>query len=357
MTFNVNKSFLSSPSELFQKPIINNNNPDNHTKNSNIKLTGLKINNDKASFSQVNTGKIPTSQTLNLIDSKNNSDINPKTNLFKNATSLNNISLGTPNTSSTNKLAGIPPRSANAMTGSQFIETTKNMSRADREKMILKEINSGNIPDFVRELKQISISITDKQGIKHTAKISVTPDYLAIGSNNDFIRIPMDPITAQKIADKTKTILPTRKMVDDIYKSADAKMNPQPLPAGSEMMSNQYYDKHNQMVESQIIDKGFARNQLIVGHQKDIVITNKLDNKPTQVAIYGWHQNNGKTIQPLSTIHENTYADYSHGVRLISDSIIVDGQKMSIKDVLAHPELSKLLSDEGVINNTRASRP
>lgn len=356
MTFNVNKSSLTSPSELFQKPTVNNV-PNNNTKSSNIKLTGLKISNDKTSFSQVNTGKIPVSQTLALIDSKNNSVISPKISLPKNNISLNNISLATTNSSSTTKLTGIPPRSVNAMTGSQFIEATKNMSRADREKMILKEINSGNIPDFVRELKQINISTTDKQGVKHTAKISVTPDYLAIGSNNDFIRIPMDPITAQKIADKTKTILPTRKMVDDIYKSADAKMTPQPLPAGSTMMSNQYYEKHNQMIELQITDKGFARNQLISGHQKDIVITNKLDSKPTQVAIYGWHQNNGKAIQPLSTIHENTYADYSHGVRLISDSIIVDGQKMSIKDVLAHPELSKLLSDEGVITNTRASRP
>lgn len=56
------------------------------------------------------------------------------------------------------------------------------------------------------------------------------PDYLAIGSNDDFVRIPMDPKTAQKIADQTGTSLPTTKMVDDIYKQADTRLTPQPLP-------------------------------------------------------------------------------------------------------------------------------
>lgn len=343
MNFNIQKALLKSPAELFDKvsPVKITNTP-----NSPV-LSGLKIKSDTTSFSQVNTGKVPVSPSLPIINQEK------KVNL------LENISVGTIkniSNNSTGKIKGIPPRQANAMTGSEFIQATKNMNRSDREKMILKEISAGNIPDFIRDLKQMNISATDSKGIKHTAKISVAPDYLAIGSNNDFVRIPMNPITAQKIADKTGTTLPTKKLVDDIYKNAGAKMSPQPLPAGSTMMSNEYYEKHNQLVESQISDKGFDRSQIISGHQKDVVITNRLDNKPTQVAIYGWHQNNGKPIQPLSTVHENTYADYSHGVRLISNNIIVDGKKMDIKDVLADPELSKLLSDEGVINNSKAAR-
>ncbi|MFN8575705.1 MAG: hypothetical protein U0354_02495 [Candidatus Sericytochromatia bacterium] len=335
MNFRINSGKLTPPSELFKK---------NFQQSENTKpiLSGLGIKKDSTNFSPI---------------LKNNSNINNSFSIFNLIKpTQNNVSTNSIFNSSTSKIEGIPSRKSNAMTGSQFIEATKNMNRTEREKMILKEVTQGNIPDFMRNLKQISISIKDNNGISHTAKISVMPDYIAIGSNNDFVRMPMSPITAQKIADKTGTILPTKKMVDDIYKSSEVKLNPQPLPAGATMMSNQYYKKHNEMVENQISEKGVRQGQLISGHQKDVVITNRLDNKPTQVAIYGWHQKNGKPIQPLSTVHENTYADYSHGVRLVSSTVIVDGKKMNIKDVLKDPNLSKLLSDEGAISNTRASR-
>ncbi len=348
MNFNIQKIVLKSPSDLFLPPV------NNAKKEQPVILTGLKIKNDSTVFSKFNTGKVPISASISIVNQETLQEKSGISNQLKSLIGINNVS--TIKNSSTTKIQGIPSRSNNAITGSQFIEATKNMNRTERENMILKEIKSGNIPDFIRDLKQIDISITDNKGVKHNAKISVAPDYLAIGSNEDFVRIPMNPITAQKIADKANMSLPTKKIVDDIYKSADAKMSPQPLPASSSMMSNEYYKKHNQMVESQIETKGFNKNQLVAGHQKDIVVTNRLDNKPTQVAIYGWHQNNGKPIQPLSTVHENTYADYSHGVRLISNTVIVDGQKMDLKDVLADPELSKLFSDEGVINNSRASR-
>jgi hypothetical protein len=49
----------------------------------------------------------------------------------------------------------------------------------------------------------------------------------------------------------------------------------------------------------------------------------------------------------LSTVHGARYADYSHGVRLISTVVYVDGRPMSIFDVLADSQLSRALSDEG----------
>lgn len=335
MNLRLNGLKLTSPDLLFKNP--SNQNNTNNDKPVKSVLSGLKIKNDSTSFSSVAN----TPKSINTII---------------NLTGLNNTNIGTTQNTSSKKISGIPPRNPNALTGSQFIEATKNLNRQDRENMTLKEVSQGNIPDSLRNLKQVNISITDSNGNKHNAKISVIPDYIAIGSNDDYVRIPMNPITAQKIADKTGMILPTKKIVDEIYKSSDIKMSPQPLPAGPNMMSNEYYKKHNDMVQSQLTTKGDSNNKLISGHQKDVVITNRLDNKPKQVAIYGWHQNNGKPIQPLSTVHENTYADYSHGVRLVSSNIIVDGKQMNIKDVLKDPVLSKLLSDEGVINNSDAIR-
>ena len=45
----------------------------------------------------------------------------------------------------------------------------------------------------------------------------VAPDYLAVGTDEDYLLTPMTPMIAQRIADRLGCTLPTRKMVDDIY--------------------------------------------------------------------------------------------------------------------------------------------
>ena len=62
---------------------------------------------------------------------------------------------------------------------------------------------------------------------------------------------------------------------------------------------------------------------------------------------------NGAPIQPLSTVHGACYADYSHGIRLVSETVVVDGKTRSVYDVLLDPVLSKVLSDEGPIPHLR----
>ncbi len=78
-------------------------------------------------------------------------------------------------------------------------------------------------------------------------------------------------------------------------------------------------------------------------------MTNLLARRQGKIAIYGWHFPSGIPIQPLSTIHSATYADYSHGIRLISDWVLLNGQIQPLYEVLGDPELSSLLSDEGPI--------
>ena len=87
------------------------------------------------------------------------------------------------------------------------------------------------------------------------------------------------------------------------------------------------------------------------GIKKDVVVTPLLASNPGRVAIYGWHQLNGTPIQPLYLGHIEAYVDYSHGIRLVSQQMVVQGVEMSVADVLAHPDLHVLLSDEGVLTN------
>lgn len=258
----------------------------------------------------------------------------------------------------------IPILSGEAGSGSEFMKRTENMSPADREKAILAEILAGNIPSFLREFKEIEISRKLKDGKTHVIKYKVMPDVLAIGNDSDFVRMPMSPLAAQVIADKFGCILPTTQMSDDIYKNAQTKLTPSPMSGGQypnwqqRMTRNEFYTEHQRLVEDRCRKAGHQNGMLIAGHKKDVVISNFLDTHRKNVIIYGWHdsRNGGKPIQGYGWGHEVTYADYSHGIRLIANEVEVDGEKMDIKDVLADPTLSKLLSKEGPVKNTRAHR-
>jgi hypothetical protein len=50
--------------------------------------------------------------------------------------------------------------------------------------------------------------------------ILLHPIILALGTDDDWARIPLTPMAAQVIADSFHCFLPTRKMVNDIYEQA-----------------------------------------------------------------------------------------------------------------------------------------
>lgn len=246
---------------------------------------------------------------------------------------------------------GIPLRPSQALTGSQFAQLILNMDRDQREKAILQEMLHGNLPNFLRKLVPVELRGELPNGRPLIATIFVAPDYLSIGSDDDFLRIPMNLYTAESVADHFGFILPTKKIVDAIYAQSIYHLKPQPMSAGPQMRSTAYYRTHNQMIEDQLHARGIPLGGLIAGHKKDVVVTNLLTHQEGRIAIYGWHRGVGEPIQPLSTVHGAFYADYSHGIRLISDIVLIDGKRQSIYDVLRDPLLAKILSYEGPVRN------
>jgi hypothetical protein len=115
------------------------------------------------------------------------------------------------------------------------------------------------------------------------------------------------------------------------------------------MRSTEYYWRHNELVNAQRATLGVTPGTLIAGDKKDLVLTNRLWNHLDRVAIYGWHRSDGTPIQALSTVHGWHYADYSHGARLISTQVFINGRSASIFDVLQNPRLAGSLSDDGVM--------
>jgi hypothetical protein len=223
------------------------------------------------------------------------------------------------------------------------------MTSQQREQVILSEILKGNLPSFLRKLIPVQLKHVLANGRTLTATVFVMPDYLAIGSDRDFLRIPMNLYTATTIIARFGFVLPTKRIVDAIYDQATYHFNPQPMPAGPQMRSTEYYRIHNEMIEEQSLARGIPVGELVSGDKKDVVITNLLARKPDRIAIYGWHRSTGAPIQPLSIWHGARYADYSHGIRLVSDVAILNGEPRSIYGILQDSSLANVLSDEGPI--------
>ena len=236
----------------------------------------------------------------------------------------------------------LPQRENDAMTGNEFYHQVFAVDRIQREELAQNEILKGNVPGFLKKFVKIKTSIKREDGKIIHAYYFVLPDYLSIGSDKDFARIPLTPMTAQFIADSLHCFLPTRKIVNDIYHEAKVKLEPVPMYAFRDSSVTMY--QHNLIIEGQ----RKMRKGLIAGIKKDVVITEKLsrDSKPNRVAIYGWQKLDGKPIQPLYTGHVNWYVDYSHGIRLIYRTIYVNKKPMDYIDVLKDKTLRKLLCDE-----------
>lgn len=243
----------------------------------------------------------------------------------------------------------IPNRTSDAVDASGFVATARELSGKKREALILVQLMAGNVPGFLRRLHPVTFKGKGKGGAETKITLCVTPDYLAVGSNRDFLRVPLGMNTAMTVAERFGFVLPTPRIVDAIYAQADGHLVPGPMTPGPQMTSTDYFSRHNRLVEQQRHTKGVSLGALLAGHKKDLVLTNRLRRKPGRVAIYGWHRPNGKVIQPLSTVHGAEYADYSHGVRLISVTAYVNGKERALYDVLEDPQLASLISKEGPI--------
>jgi hypothetical protein len=246
-------------------------------------------------------------------------------------------------------LQNIPKRPHDTITGTQFGQETTGMTGGERQNRALDELLRGNVPDFLRTLKPVHLSCKSPEGEMITALMWVAPDYLAIGSDADFLRIPLSYPSALAAAQAFNCILPTRKMVDAIHEQATCHLKPAPMPPGAKMRSSEYYLEHRGIIRSQRQEVGCILGELVAGHKKDIVLTNRLNKKPGRIAIYGWHQKSGEPIQPLSTVHRKRYADYSHGVRLIYKTVWINGKACSILQALQDPRLAPVFAYEGPI--------
>ncbi len=247
----------------------------------------------------------------------------------------------------------IPERSEQALGGSEFVKQITCLNAAEREEAVVREVLSGNVPSFSRRIKPLRFLDT-LNASTYDIVIYVSCDYLAIGSDLDYFYIPLTPATAQFLADALDCTLPTKTMVDLIYKHAEVKLDPQPIPPSDRMTTIPVFWQHSDSVKQQFSNRELERSaeKIVAGHKKDIILSNIIydsDKTTERVVIYGWHMDEDKPIQPVYDGHVAWYADYSHGVRFISDAALINGESIRLKELLKESDLSNLLSSEGAL--------
>lgn len=241
------------------------------------------------------------------------------------------------------------------LAGGDFMRRADTTSFWALEDLIVETVTAGQVPDALRHFRKITFTtpVVDSVEIlrkKHKVEMWVLPDYVAIGTNDDFVRMPMGPLAAQRIADALDCTLPTPFLVDRIAEASEGHVDIFPFrPLGNRNSQPIVFQDSNNAINAQFKAYGYHFGQFISGLKKDIVLTYKimtLTEYERNVAIYGWHHPDGRAQQPLFVRHGNFYVDYSHGVRLIYNKVKIDGVEYNIREILQSPELYRLLSDE-----------
>jgi hypothetical protein len=218
--------------------------------------------------------------------------------------------------------ADLPPAVTNdARTGEAFFKQAVSYNWAQRDSLALEYANTGQVPDFYFHFVPVTMPFTMPDGKWVKVTLYVAPDYFMVGTSDNWARVPITPMAAQKIADTYDCFLPTPLMVDAIYKASAVKLAPVPMYA--------FRDSTITMWQHHLIIEGQRNNKkgLLSGIKKDVVLSNKVveNARLNRVAIYGWHKLDGNPIQPVYAGHVNWYVDYSHGIRLIAKKVKIDG--------------------------------
>jgi len=253
---------------------------------------------------------------------------------------------------------------------SDFVSQLPKGPGSQRDQMIYDAVRRRDMPPIEWR------SITLKSG-KHVGIINVSADTLRLGEPGDSIRVSGSHLLAQRIADSLGTVIPTAKIVDEIWRQADIQ-----LPVfshawysgkggdGTMALTRRMADQ-NRQVDQAIVDRGGAiEGRSLIGNAgKDWVLDKRLwGDCAGQAVNYGWHGSRGAhrsatlpgvtVIQTSACKHGLDHTDYSQVIRLVRPDMTVvfpDGmaREMNIADVARDPVLAGLVSHQGLLEDFR----
>jgi hypothetical protein len=236
----------------------------------------------------------------------------------------------------------LPERPADAPGAQELIPELRGLDVEGREERIFREVARGNVPSWIRRLEPVELS-TEVRGRSVGVAFWTMPDYLAIGSDDDYFYVPLSPGTAQRIADHVGGSLPTPAMVDAVWGAARARLTPVRLALDEDVATMRYFERHNALVRAQRRQHRARPGVFVAGHKLDVVVGASPGGGAAGFGIYGWHHRDGTLIQPLYPFPRDGAPHFSMGVRLVHRRVEVDGQERDLAELLRDPRLAPLL--------------
>jgi hypothetical protein len=271
------------------------------------------------------------------------------------------------------------PKRASSVTGEAFMKSIAGDKRpADwqkREDAMVEQLLAGNIPRWLQQWVTVRVSLNDATP---DVKVRVLPDYLCVGTDDNFRHLPLDQQSAQRVADAFTAILPTAKICHAVWRRTpwERAIAAITLPtiqkkAGRNFDQNSTaaYDAHSLAIQDEMKRKGITPGQLVAGHKKDVVLASHANRE--RIAFHGFYfgkypvQPCGNSPGPSCNREMPTqahpeglghFSDYSQGVRLVHPQMTIDGTMHLVSDVLKDTKLSKLIA-EGPIDPPRVPPP
>lgn len=198
----------------------------------------------------------------------------------------------------------------------------------------------------------------------HTAEFQVFADALKI----EGVRINVSAETEQIIADTIGCMMLTPRLADLVWLQRAVTLPPFPRPITA---STAAMIEHSQKIDAALVKLGNPSG-LIATVGKHWCIDNDLQTHPGKAENYGWHvaapmpgipmevtasqDANGhymQIIQGRGWAHDMHHVDYSQTCVLVAKGCKVDGQDMTLADLLKDPSLAPLASHQGVLHVLR----
>lgn len=159
-------------------------------------------------------------------------------------------------------------------------------SRTKRtQAFIARMASAGDLPNFLRTFVPVWVKEFVTIGgtpVRYQVIYYVMPDFLSVGNETNFIRIPLCASGGQKVAEHYGCLQPTGKMAFQILKQTSNRMirhDTQLIKyhhfdpnAREGAPSTPYFVRQNALIERDRLQSGFVLGRLTAGHKKEIVI-------------------------------------------------------------------------------------
>lgn len=235
------------------------------------------------------------------------------------------------------------------MDAQSWLNSLPNNPGSDRDQAVLDAISDGIV---VCNWAPVTSTIAG-----HTATFQVCDDaaYVELDDLSRF-RFQVSATLAQKCADLLDASFITSKISDLAYKQAQVIVGVSTLSPGPDMVTTDKSKQWNKNVEA----KRAGKTGLFRDCGKAWILSNRLTTSISAVN-YGFYDKSAPYIsqgglkmwQTVGARHDRSHTDYSQTLILMSKTCEVDGQSVNVVDVMTDPNLSSLLSYEGVLRFTR----